>query len=59
MTPKKKSETTKLPASRAGLNFYYSGSSGGQKTIKIRPELVPILMVTFIVISVVANVMFK
>jgi len=58
MPSKKRSDVGNLPASRAGLNFAYS-TSGQQKTLKIRPEFVPILVAIFIVTSVLANFFFK
>ncbi|MEM2920740.1 MAG: hypothetical protein QXF26_00300 [Candidatus Bathyarchaeia archaeon] len=58
MPSKKRSEAGRLPASRAGLSFFYT-TKGQQRGIKIRPELVAAIILTFIAISVLANAFFK
>lgn len=58
MAPKKRSDSGRLPPSRAGLSFYYT-TKGQQRGLKIRPELAAIMIVAFIVISIIANVAFK
>lgn len=59
MPSKKRSETSSLPASRAGLSFYYSQGGGQGRGIKIKPEFVPIIVFTFIIVSIVANAFLR